>query len=361
MAHHTKRSARITIGLDLGDKYSHLHAVDSGGNMVEEGRVRTTPEDFKKRFEGMAPAVVALEAGTHSPWAYEVITRCGHEVILANPRKVALISKNEQKSDENDPELLGRLARVDRKLLRPIQPRAHKEQTALAQVRARDCLVSARTKLINHVRGVVKSFGGRTNGISVERFHVVAEERIPAEIREALRPLLEIIGELKEKIGRYDKEVERLCKKEYPETKRLRQIMGVGALTALAYLLVIGDPKRFKRSRNVGPYLGLTPGKDDSGEHEPELGITKAGDGFLRRLLVSSAHYILGPFGPDTDLRRHGEKIAARGKKKAKRRAIVAVARKLAVLLHHLLITGEEYEPLRNATRTEKKSRKERS
>jgi len=123
-------------------------------------------------------------------------------------------------------------------------------------------------------------------------------------------------------------------------------------------MLVLGDQERFKKSRDVGPYLGLTPRKDDSGEYQPELRITKAGDGFMRRLLVCSAHYILGPFGPDTDLRHHGEKIAQTGKQKAKKRAVIAVARKLAVLLHRLWITGEEYEPLRNTIRKGKRSAK---
>jgi transposase len=355
MKHHTKESARMTIGLDLGDKHSHLRVLNSEGDIIEEGRIRTTPEDFKRRFKGIEPALVALEAGTHSPWAYRVIRECGHEVIVANPRQVPLISQNNQKSDDNDPELLGRLARMDRKLLKPIQPRGLKEQIALAELRARDCLVKARTKLINHVRGVVKSHGGRTTGVSVDCFHAEAEERIPTEIRETLRPVLKMIGELTAQIGRYQKKIENLCKKEYPQTEVLQQISGVGALTSLAFMLVLGDPKRFEESRDVGPYLGLAPGKDDSGEHKSELRITKAGDGFMRRLLVCSAHYILGPFGPDTDLRRHGEKIAQTGKKKAKKRAVVAVARKLAVLLHRLWTTGEEYEPLRNTIRKQKR------
>ena len=354
----TKETSKVTIGLDLGDKYSRLKVLDSDGNIVEEGRIRTTPEDFRRHFGGVKPVLVALEAGTHSPWAFRVIGECGHEVIVANPRQVPLISQNNQKSDDHDPELLGRLARVDRKLLKPIQPRGLKEQIALAEIRARDCLVRARTKLVNHVRGVVKSFGGRTTGANVDNFHEAAEERIPTEIRETLRPVLKVIGELSDQIKLYDKRVEQLCKKEYPQTEVLRQIHGVGALTALAFMLVIADPKRFKESRDVGPYLGLAPGKNDSGEYQAELGITKAGDGFMRRLLVCSAHYILGPFGPDTDLRRHGQKIAQTGKKKAKKRGVVAVARKLAVLLHRLWTTGEEYEPLRNTIRKQKRSAK---
>lgn len=354
MRNHNRGRSKMTIGLDLGDKYSHLRILDEEGNLTAKERVRTNPEDVRSRFKAIDPAVIALEAGTHSPWVARVLEECGHEVLVANPRQIPLISQNNQKSDDNDPEILARLARLDRKLLKPIKPRSLKDQHALAELRARDCLVGARSKLVNHVRGVVKSFGGRTNGVNVDNFHKAVVERIPQEILETLRPMLKVIEGITEKIRSYDRRVEELCRKEYPQTKVLQEIKGVGSLTALAFMLVLSDPKRFKKSRDVGPYLGLAPGKDNSGEYEPELRITKAGDGFLRRLLVCSAHYILGPFGPDTDLRRHGEKIASTGKKKAKKRAVVAVARKLAVLLHRLWITGETYEPLRNTLRKEK-------
>lgn len=352
----TRGIPEVTIGVDLGDKHSHLRVLDWKGKVIGAERIKTTPEDFERRFRGVPRARVVIEAGTHSPWVNRVLQECGHESIVSNPRQVPLISENNQKSDDHDPELLARLGRFDPKLLKPIQPRGLKEQIALAELRARDSLVKARTQLVNHVRGLVKSFGGRTTGVRVGTFHDQAPEHIPEEIRETLLPVLKVIAELKDQISRYDERVEQLSEKKYPKTELLRQIAGVGPLTALAFLLVIGNPKRFKRSRDVGPYLGMTPGKDDSGDYNPELRITKAGDGFLRRLLVSSAHYILGPFGPDSDLRRHGEKIAQRGKKKAKRQAVIAVARKLAVLLHRLLITGEVYEPLRNTNRKQKRS-----
>ena len=135
----------------------------------------------------------------------------------------------------------------------------------------------------------------------------------------------------------------------YPETDLLRQVEGVGALTALAFVLTLENPERFAKSRSVGAYLGLEPAQDQSGDRDPQRHISKEGDEMLRKLLVGSAHYILGPFGSDSDLRRHGEKIASRGGKNAKKRAAVAVARKLSVLLQRLWVTGEVYEPLRNA------------
>ena len=117
-------------------------------------------------------------------------------------------------------------------------------------------------------------------------------------------------------------------------------------------MLTLEDPHRFERSRSVGAYLGLGPAGDRSGERDPQKRISKEGDEMLRKLLVGSAHYILGPFGSDSDLRRHGEKIASRGAKNAKKRAaVVAVARKLCVLLHRLWVSAEVYDPLYNTHR----------
>jgi transposase len=159
--------------------------------------------------------------------------------------------------------------------------------------------------------------------------------------------LVAMVHELTLQIRGLEREIEALCEQSYPETQRLRQVSGVGALTSLAYVLTIEDPQRFRRSRSVGAYLGLQPRRRQSGEQDPLLRITKAGDPFLRRLLVQSGHYILGPFGPDTDLRRFGLRLMARGGRAGRKKALVAVARKLAVLLHRLWVTGETYEALR--------------
>jgi len=181
-------------------------------------------------------------------------------------------------------------------------------------------------------------------------FHKRASEHIPEALRPALGPILEQIGSLTQRIRDYERQLEAICKERYPETELLRQVEGIGPLTALTFVLTLEDPYRFEKSRSVGAYLGLVPASDQSGDRDPrEKCISKEGDEMLRRLLVSSAHYILGPFGSDSDLRRHGEKIAPRGGKNSKKRAAVAVARKLAVLLHSLWINAEVYEPLRNA------------
>jgi transposase len=182
-------------------------------------------------------------------------------------------------------------------------------------------------------------------------FHKRASEHIPEALLAALGPILEQIGSLTERIRQYDRQLEAISKEHYPETDLLRRVEGIGPLTALTFVLTLEDPHRFEKSRLVGAYLGLVPATDRSGDSDPQKRISKEGDQMLRKLLVSSAHYILGPFGSDSDLRRHGEKIASRGGKNSKKRAAVAVARKLSVLLHRLWVTGEIYDPLYNTRR----------
>jgi transposase len=295
---------------------------------------------------------IAIEAGTHSPWVSRVLEECGHEVLVANPRKLRLIYANKRKTDEIDAENLARLARVDPRLLYPLKHRGEDSQAHLAIIRSRQALVDCRTQLVNHVRGAVKSFGARLPKCSARSFHKRASEHIPEALRPALGPILEVIASLTERIRDYERELETISKEHYPETELLRQVEGVGTLTALTFVLTVEDPYRFERSRSVGAYLGLVPASDRSGDRDPQKRISKEGDQMLRKLLVGSAHYILGPFGHDSDLKRHGEKIASRGGKNAKKRAVVAVARKLAVLLHSLWASAEVYEPLRNAHRS---------
>jgi transposase len=342
--------------LDLGDKYSYLCLIDQeSGEVVEEGRLRTTPEALRRRFGSEQPMRIAIEAGTHSPWVSRVLEECGHEVLVANARKLRLIYANKRKTDEVDAENLARLARLDPKLLYPLKHRGEDSQAHMAIIRSRQALVGARTQLANHVRGAVKSFGARLPKCPARSFHKRASEHIPEALLPALGPILEQIGSLTERIRDYERQLEAISKEHYPETELLRQVEGVGGLTALTFVLTLEDPYRFERSRSVGAYLGLVPATERSGERDPQRRISKEGDQMLRKLLVGSAHYILGPFGSDSDLRRHGEKIASQGSKNSKKRAAVAVARKLAVLLHRLWVTAEVYDPLYNAHRSQER------
>lgn len=338
-----------TVGLDIGDRTSRICRLDETGEVIEESRIATTKTALGRRFGEMSAVRVVLEVGVHSPWISRLLSRAGHEVIVANPRKLRLIYSNDHKSDRVDAEYLARIGRLDPKLLSPVRHRGEDAQAALALLRSRDAVVRGRTALINHVRGTVKAVGGRLPSCSTRVFHRKANGAIPEALEPTLLPMLELIGSLTEQIRAYNRQVEELCDVDYPETARLRQVPGVGPVTALCYVLTLEDPDRFPSSRSVGPYLGLVPRTRDSGNARPQLGTTKAGDTMLRYLLTQSAHYILGPFGKDTDLRRWGLKIAERGGKNAKKRAVIAVTRKLAVLLHSLWSSGESYEPLRNS------------
>ncbi len=350
----TKGLPEITIGIDVGDRHSHFCWLDAAGEIVKRGRVSSTQGALEKEFGQMPAARIALETGTHCHWMCEVLSRLGHEVIVADARELQSISGSRRKNDPRDAEQLARLARVDVRLLHPVSLRTRKTQQDRCVLRARDLLVASRTQLICAIRGMVKSDGWRLAACSAESFPEQAGRSIPEGMRRALAPLMETLEVLNEKIRYYGQLVAHMGAEEYPDTCLLTQVPGVGPVTALYFRLVIEDARRFQHSRDVGSYLGLAPKQQDSGESTPQLRISKAGDEGARRLLVNCAHYILGPFGPDSDVRRWGLKLAARGGKNAKKRAIVAVARKLAVLLHRLLVTGEVYEPLRNSQAAER-------
>ncbi len=337
----------LTIGIDLGDRRSRFYVVGGRGELVEEGWAATTGTGVREWLERYPGARVVLEAGTHSPWVSRLVEAEGHEVFVANPSELYGARRRKRRNDKLDGEHLARLGRADPALLHPIRHRGEQAQLDLAVIQSRDMLVKTRSALIAHVRGSVKAIGERLPKCEPDTFADRMAEHVPQKLRPALDPVVEQIGALTAQIKSYDRVIQRKAERDYPETERLRQIKGVGPLTALAYVLVIETPERFPRAREVGSYVGLVPRLDESGEWSPQLRITKAGSELLRRYLVQAAHYILGPFGPDTDLRRWGEALVARGGKHAKQRAAVAVARKLSVLLLRLWATGGPYEPLR--------------
>jgi len=347
----------FVVGIDLGDKVSMVCVLSGTGTELKECTVATEADSFVKffnQFSSPSSVIVAMETGTHSPWLSLLLEGRGFEVFVGNARKLRAIWSSPNKNDVRDAQMLARIARFDRQLLSPIQHRNRDAQMDLAILKARDAVVSCRTDLVNTVRGLVKSSGYRLSSCSTEAFPKTVASEIPSELWPALSPLLTTITHLTVQIRRYDKKIKKLCEKCYPETERLQQIKGVGPVTSLAYVLTLESPDRFRKSRNVGPYLGLVPKRDQSGQTDKPLSITKAGDNHLRRLLVTASNYILGPFGPDCDLRRYGERIAGRGGKVARRKAKIAVARKLAVVLHHLWKTGEKYQPIMKKNRKQK-------
>lgn len=347
----TTKESKLTVGLDLGDRYIQVCVLDETGEVVEESRLPTKAQALEARFGRQEPLRLVLEAGTHSPWVSRLLEEFGHEVLVANPRRLRLIYQNETKSDRVDAEYLARVGRLDPVLLAPLRHRSRESQEDLALVRSRNALVRARTRLINHTRGAVKSFGERLPACGADAFARKAEADIPEELLPALGPVLLVIAGLTKEIKVLEETISERATERYPDTALLTQVPGVGTLTALSYVLTVEDPARFPKSRQVASYLGLRPRQRDSGSLSPQLRITKAGDEHMRWLLVTAAHYILGPFGPDSDLRRWGLALAAKGGKNGKKRAAVAVARKLSVLLLRLWQTGEVYEPLRNTHR----------
>lgn len=337
-----------TVGVDLGDKRSQVCVLDAEGQIVDEGSVVTSKTALEQRFKAMPAARVVLETGTHANWIHDLLKEFGHEVIVANARKVRAISANERKSDKVDARMLAKLGRFDVTLLEAVSVRPEQVRQDLTLLRARDALVKARTELVNSVRGLCKALGHKLKKCSAGALHKLPLDPV---LQPAIEPMLRSLEQLTKTIRGYDRQIVLLSKTRYPQTKLLRQVKGVGPLSALYFVLMINDTARFKDARNVGAYFGLVPRRDQSGGHDPQLRIDKTGDRMGRTLMVQCSHHILGPFGVDSDLRRFGLKLAERGGKNAKKRAVVATARKLSVLLFALLRSGAVYEPLRNSAK----------
>ncbi|MFC5861693.1 IS110 family transposase [Acidicapsa dinghuensis] len=335
----------LTIGIDLGDIWSHYCTLNQDGEVIDRGRFRTKAKAIEKWFKDLPSTRVAMEAGVHSIWISEQLQALGHEVIVANVRELRAISHSDRKSDDVDAEKLARYARLDPEILRPISHRTVEQQEALTLIRARELLVRLRTAAVNAVRGLTKACGHRMPASSTKCFAQRGQAAMPPGLKLALGPILAQIAEMTLKIKQYDREIQRMTQTEYTETQSMMTIHGVGHITALTFVLTLGDKTRFHRSRDVGCYLGLRPKRSQSGERDPQLGITKAGNAYLRSLLIECANHILRPHGRDSALRQWGLHLAARGGKQAKNKSVVAVARKLAVLLHHLWTTQEPYIP----------------
>ena len=315
----------ITIVLDLGDRQTAGCVLDATGQVLTRWQVRTTRSGLQAAVAPWPGARVILEVGPQSPWVSRGLTAAGYAVVVANARRVRLIAESDAKSDRLDAEGLARLGRVDPALLAPIQHRREQTQRAL---------------------GVAKALGHRLPACAAEAFPTRVRAHAAGPALPGIEELLAVLEQLTVSIRASARTLATLARTRYPVTELLQQVPGVGPLTALTDVLTLEDPTRFPRSRTVGASLGWRPRRRESGAQRPELSITKAGDALLRRSLVTAAQYILGPFGPDTDLRRRGLLLAGRGGKGAKKRAVVAVARKLAVLLHRLWLTGEVYDPV---------------
>lgn len=348
----TKTVSHCTIGLDLGDLRHAICVLDRRGKIIDERTITNHRESLRRLAKKYPGARLALEVGSHSPWISRFLKELGLEVIVANARKLRAIYLNDRKSDELDARMLARIARVDPELLYPISHGSEQAQRDLLQIKLRDNLVRQRVDIISSVRFTLKSLGLRlpspNTACFAKRARTLLVDQHP-ELLAMIEPSLSVVDELTKRIRELDRAIEALCEERYPQTALLRQIHGVGPITALCFVLVVEDPERFSDPREVGPYLGLVPKRDQSGTSDKKLGISKAGNAYMRRLLVGSAQYIIGPFGPECDLRTRGLALAERGGRGAKKKAVVATARKLAVVMLTLWQRELDYNPLRRA------------
>ena len=348
----SRGSEKIYLGFDVSQKTIEIFAVmgEDGYSMGKISNDRKSLEEFFDKIPAPAKAItVALETGTHSAWISRCLEERGIEVIVAHARDLAFIYKGAKKSDRIDAEKLARMVRADKKLLHPVMLMDRKRQEALLAIKARDLLVKNRTCIINAIRGYLRSFGIDDTEYSHETINQLYS-MLPKEIRLNLRGLFTALTAMNNCIKDYDRRIAKMAQ-EYPETRTLQQIKGVGPLIALTFALVIGDPKRFT-SRECSSYTGLVPKRDQSGEVDKQLGISKCGNKLLRRLLVQGAQYIMGSFGEDCDLRNFGDRIAQRGGSIARKKAKVAVARKLAIIMLALWRNPEvAYDPHFKANR----------
>ena len=288
-----RKRTQLTIGLDLGDRRHTYYVLDGAGKMAREGSLGNTRQQLATMARSYPGATVVMEAGTHSPWVSRFLQELGLRVIVANPRKTRAIYQNERKSDRRDAMMLARLARMDPTLLHPVEHGSQEAQQDMLQLKLRDSLVRARVALINAVRFTLKSLGYPVSNPSSERFHKLVLSEVPESIGEMIAQNVAAIAELTQRIKALEVSISRLAAERYPETIYLQQVSGVGPITSLYFVLKVGTPGRFQRTRDIGAFLGLCPRRDQSGETDKELRISKCGDQYLRGLLVNAAQCIL--------------------------------------------------------------------
>ena len=345
MTHLTAQRSPVTIGLDVGDSYTHYCVLSPENDISARSKFKTTRGELRLALKRWGGALVVLEAGSQSPWMARALRADGFEVHVADPRRVQLLSKDPRKSDRRDAEMLARLGRLGPELIGQIFHRGEQAQADLSIVRARDLVVRLRTQCVQQIRGLSKAFGCRLPDASTRAFANKVRELVPAVLLPAVNPLLDLLDVLSTAIKGFDRQLAEVARQRYPEAERLQQVSGIGPIASVAFVLSIEDPARFASSRRVGSWLGLCPRSQASGDKDPDLPITKAGDGYLRRILVQCAHCLLSR-GKDCDLKRFGERLLQRGGGRgARRKVITAIARKLAVLLHALLRSGADYDP----------------
>lgn len=346
--------SHLTIGLDLGDKLSEVCVLDADARVVKRGPLATDPESFESFFKAFPGATVVFEVGAQSRWVQPLARKAGiGKVIAADPRQLKLITDSCKKTDRRDAFVLARVAQGLPELLCPVEHRSESVHADLSVLRSRELVIEQRTQLVNRVRGIVKASGHRIPSCSATYFFSKASAHVPEHLWPACAPLFKVLETIHEQLLEITRQLKKMVREKYPAVERMMTTPSVGLTTALTFVLTLERPGRIRGIRNVGAFLGMTPRKKESGSSAPQLGITKAGDTHLRRLLVLCAHHLLSR-GKDCRLKRWGLELCKRGGPNAKKRAIVAVARKLSVHMLAMWKSGQDHDSWHGVPESEK-------
>jgi transposase len=332
------------VGLDVSLRMTALCVVDESGGVIAEGKVASEPEALGGWLREHAPAArrIGMETGPLAVWLWNGLKERGLPVHVIDARHAkAGLTLQASKTDRNDARGLAQIMRTG--WFKEVQVKSTAAHLLRALLASRGMLVATRCALENQIRGLLKTFGLVLGKAGRRRFEVRLRELLAAEPRlgRLVTPLLEVRRSLVEQIQTYDRCLVAIARR-HAVVRRLMSVPGVGAVTAVAFVAAIDDPSRFRRSRHVGAYFGLVPRRYQSGEVDRPGRISKAGDQLVRTLLYEAANALLTRSRQPSALKAWAEAIAARsGRKKAK----VALARRLAVMLHRLWRDGTAFVP----------------
>lgn len=332
-----------TIGMDLGNKVHKIIGLNEHGKEVLRCEVENTKAAVEAFFKEHADATIAMETGTCCRWVSKLARLHCHDAIVGNARKLRAIWQSKQKNDWNDAHMIAALARASRELFHPVMLRDDEHHDLYQLIQLRDISVRQRTQTINAIRGMCKAAGDFVRKCDAQGLfrHL---EYIPETQAWKFRPLIERLGAIAENIQQYDWLIQDYADAHFKtQVALLRTIPGVGLITSCMFVALIQDPKNFGNPRDAGCYFGLTAGQDQSGDKDAPMHVTKAGNTQMRKLLVTAANYILRDSSPDSAIKRYGQRICARGGKIARRKAKIAIARKLSVVMMSMLQSGESY------------------
>lgn len=336
------------IGLDVSVKETAVCIIDEAGKICREVKVVSHPDDLIAALKGQTWNVerVGLEAGPLSQWLFEGLARAGLPVICIETRHVkAFLKAQPNKTDRNDARGIAQMMRVN--LYRPVHVKTLTSQKRRALLAARKLLQEKAIAIENDIRGLLRNFGLKVGAVRTAKFEERIRELIEGmpDLAAIMEPLLAARGKLRTEFARLHKQALAVVKDD-ATCRRLMTIPGVGPVVALAYTATIDIPQRFRNSKAVGSILGLTPKLHESGESKRVGCISLCGDGTMRTLLYEAAQLLLTRVRNWSWLKAWAMKIAKRrGMAKAK----VALARRLAVVMHRMWLDGTEFRWTREA------------